>query len=136
MRDRQACAVRIPLTSSGTQVAGALQRLDPAAMTFTTFAANGSYTGPAATNGGVWNAVLGRALILDTFANTLRSFGSGEVGDGTTFATDVSGAGTAEDARMLQIAGGAPTVPALPVWGVAALASALAAGTRGGWRRR
>jgi hypothetical protein len=162
----QTCAVRIPLTADGTQVAGALQfvqvdistslesvdgssrmpggdvmvivdtnsndreprmqRLDPATMTFSPFASNGPYTGAAATDSGGWHAGLGRALILDTFANTLRSFASGEVGGGTAFATGVSTTGSGEDARLLQIPSG-PAVPGLPGWAIVALACGLAA---------
>jgi hypothetical protein len=171
----QTCAVRIPLTADGTQVAGALsfvqvdvsasaesvdgssripggdvlvvvdtnsndreprmQRLDPAAMTFTAFASNGPYTGAAATDTGGWHAGLGRALVLDTFADTLRSFGSGEVGGGTTFATGVSSTGSGEDARLLQIPSG-PAVPALPLWGAAGIGAALAATAARATRRR
>jgi hypothetical protein len=104
-----------------------VQRLDPAAMSFSVFAANGPYTGAATVSTGAWDANIARALILDTFNDVLRSFASGEVGNGTTFATGVSGSGHSEDARLLQIVGAPAAVPALPRWGAAALASALAA---------
>jgi hypothetical protein len=82
-------------------------------MTFSSYASNGPYTGAAATDAGSWSTVQGKALILDSLNDVLRSFASGEVGNGTVFATGVSGSGSGDAARLLQIA--PPPTTAVPL---------------------
>jgi hypothetical protein len=60
-----------------------MQLIDPHTLAVTPFAANGAYVGAAATNAGTWSHVLGRAVVLDTFNDVLRTFAMGETGEGT-----------------------------------------------------
>lgn len=58
---------------------------DPATSSFSTFAFTGVQA-PGDAYGihdGVWSSALGKALILDTFSDTLRSFAPGSSGNGT-----------------------------------------------------
>jgi len=80
-----------------------LQLLDPVAMTSTTYAANGAYTGAAATNAGTFSRRLGQAVILDTYHNRLRAFALGTTGGGTAVAEEVSDTGSGETARLVEI---------------------------------
>jgi hypothetical protein len=83
--------------------------LDPATLVIGGFAANGSYTGAAATNAGTYSSVRGEAVILDTFADALRGFSQGNSGNGTIFSGSGSGfgvssaGGSGEAARLVEI---------------------------------
>jgi hypothetical protein len=81
--------------------------VDPVTLAITPYAANG-YAGAAATNGGTYSSVLGKAVILDTGGDVLRAFAQGETGAGTIFTTpgEVSGGGSNETASLIEIAHG------------------------------
>lgn len=141
------CAVRVPLTLSGTGVAGPptaaqtdisasyvqiegagsapggvvwvvdsntndaeprMQFLDTVEMVSGPFAWNGPYPGAATTNGGTYSSVRGQAIIVDTSNDVLRAFALGEHGDGTAFASGISGSLWNETTRLIEIG------PALP----------------------
>jgi len=82
--------------------------VDPVTLAITPYASNG-YAGAAATNGGTYSSVLGKAVILDTGGNVLRAFAQGETGAGTMFTTpgEVSGGGSNETASLIEIDQGA-----------------------------
>lgn len=152
------CAIKVPLTTDGTQVAGAetiaqqdvsttgetpvgsgylpggdlllvvdtntndleprMLALDPTAMTFSTYASNGPYTGAAATNAGTFSSVRNEAVIFDILNGVMRAFGAGESGSGTVFGSDLRAgteAGLVEihTAPISQVPGLAP-----PAWGL------------------
>lgn len=79
--------------------------VDPVTLGITPFAANGSYTGAAATNAGTWSSALGKFLILDTFGDQLRAFGVGETGAGSVVATSqpLSSSGSSEQPALFEI---------------------------------
>ncbi|MCB9878047.1 MAG: hypothetical protein H6835_10640 [Planctomycetes bacterium] len=78
-------------------------RIDPVAMTASTWASNGSYTGAAATNAGCYSGSAGAVVVLDTFADVLRSFTAGQAGLGTVLPSSVpvSAAGASGEAATL-----------------------------------
>lgn len=82
-----------------------MQIVDPNTMSATTFAANG-YPGAAATNGGTWSHLLGKAVILDTGQDVLRAYAQGETGAGTILvpsSTISSPGGSGEIATLIEI---------------------------------
>jgi hypothetical protein len=138
------CAIKVPLTEDGTQVAGPveftevdisasfpvvasgsglcptgevfyvmdtnsndreprMQVLDVTTMTSAAYASNGPYVGAAATNAGTYSRLRGQAVILDTLEDSLRAYSRGEVGWGTRVAGGVSGSGSGEVARLVEI---------------------------------
>ncbi|MBN2172093.1 MAG: hypothetical protein JW819_12310 [Candidatus Krumholzibacteriota bacterium] len=81
-----------------------MQLLDPVTMACAPYAANGPYTGAAATNAGTYSNRLERAVILDTYHNQIRAFGHGEAGGGAIVVPDgVSDTGAGETARLVEI---------------------------------
>jgi hypothetical protein len=79
--------------------------VDPVAPSISAFATN-SNTFAAATNGGTWSSVLGKAVILDTGNDVLRSFSLGESSSGTvlTVAGEVSPNGSSgETVSLIEI---------------------------------
>ncbi len=82
-----------------------MQLIDPVSGTAGPFASNG-YAGAAATNAGTYSSALGRAVILDTGNDLLRSFGLGESGAGTLIipSSQISAAGSSgESATLIEI---------------------------------
>ncbi len=83
-----------------------LLRVDPFTLAISTFASNG-HVGAAATNAGCFSSTIGRAVILDTGNDVLRTFGQGESGDGIILpagAQPVSpGGSSGEVATMIEI---------------------------------
>ncbi|MFT5284863.1 MAG: hypothetical protein ACI8TQ_001022 [Planctomycetota bacterium] len=78
-------------------------RIDPAALTATPFATN-SNPFAAATNAGCYSHVLGKAVILDTFEDVLRTFSAGSVSAGGVLASGVSHpGGSGEIASLIEI---------------------------------
>jgi hypothetical protein len=77
--------------------------LDPGSMGVSVYAQNGPYTGSASTNAGTYSHAIDRALILDTLNDSLRVFMYGEMGRGTSLTPHVSGGGSGEFARLIEI---------------------------------
>jgi len=57
-------------------------RIDPTTMVASPWASNGSYVGAAATNAGCYSSVASAVVVLDTFADMLRTFTLGQAGGG------------------------------------------------------
>ncbi len=76
--------------------------VDPNTLAMTSFAANGSYVGAAATNAGTWSSALNKAVILDTGNDVLRKFGAGESALATSLPVSSAG-GSGEIATMFEI---------------------------------
>ena len=111
--------------------------LDPATLLFSTWASNGSYTGAATTNAGTYSSVRGQALILDTFANSLRAYSFGETGNGTLLGSGLSDSSFGELASMVEIhALASAAVPALGASGLLLLAVSVVAAAGVTLRRR
>ena len=111
--------------------------LDPATLVFSTWASNGPYTGAATTNAGSYSSVRGQAVILDTFANSLRAYSFGETGNGTLLGSGLSDAGFGEFASMVEIHALSPTpVPTLGASGLLLLAVSVVAAAGVALRRR
>lgn len=88
---------------------GRMVLVDPVTLALSTYASNGSYTGAAATSAGSYSSVLGKAVILDTFANVLRAYAQGESGNGVTITPSIpisSAGGTGEVATLVEVPGG------------------------------
>jgi FlgD Ig-like domain len=78
--------------------------VDPATLGISVFASNGPYTGAAATNAGTYSHLTGRAVVVDTFKDSLRAFGFGETGLGTSITPNVSISGSSgESPRLIEI---------------------------------
>jgi hypothetical protein len=86
-----------------------MQLLDPVAMTLSTYASNGYYTGAAVISAGTYSNVLDQAVFDDSFWDLIRGFSLGTSGGGTTISTSASGwgvssaGGHSEFARMAEI---------------------------------
>jgi hypothetical protein len=84
-----------------------LLTVDPVTLAITPFATNGSYIGAAASNAACWSSALGKAVILDTFVDTLRAFAAGSTGEGTLIATSIplsSGGSSGETPAIFEVA--------------------------------
>lgn len=78
--------------------------VDPITLAITPYALSGRFIGAAVISAGTFSAALGRALIVDTGADSIRAFAPGQVGRGTLLPhTGFSGPGAAEIARLVQI---------------------------------
>ena len=171
------CVVKMPLTQSGTQVAGPIdfavlnistsaeravgigygpsdtiwfivdtndngleprmQLVDPSTMAISTFAQTGGFTGSAAISTGTYGNVSNLGFAFDTFNNVLRAYTLGASGAGSTFTTDLSGAGHSEAARMVEIWSAPPAATTVPALGpVAWVALLLGLALTGHWASR
>jgi len=89
--------------------------VDASTLAVSAFASNGSYTGAAGTNAGTYSHRTGRAIILDTLADSLRTFGPGETGRGVAMAPGVSTAfSSGELARLIEIDSSGVALTAVP----------------------
>lgn len=96
------------LDTGSSQTQPRMQLLDPVTMGMTPFAWS-SGVESVATNAGTWSSKLGKAVVLDTFGDTLRAFAQGEVGPGTAIVTSVpvsSSGGSHERATLIEVAPG------------------------------
>ncbi len=94
-------------------------RIDPVSVSMSMFAANGGYAFPAATNAGTYSSVLGKAVILNSGGDDLRSYASGQTGAGTVFPTTmaVSPAGSSGEVASLIQVRGAPCLGSFATYG-------------------
>lgn len=94
--------------SSGCQ--GRVVLIDPVTMSVSTYADPGPYVGAAACNAGLYDPVIGAALVLDTGNDVLRRFSLGGTGTGSIFASSgLSRApGSGEHARLIRVSSGWP----------------------------
>lgn len=79
---------------------------DPATNSAVPYAANGSYLGAAAVSAGSWSSRISAAVIFDSFANLLRAFSFGQVGDGVEITPTIqisSAGGSGETATLREI---------------------------------
>ena len=109
--------------------------LDPVTMSLSPYASPGPFVGSGTLSAGVYVDALDKVLVLDSFTNVLRAFGSGETGEGATvpltgtvsYFSSVGELATLEpitddgcsggwQARGLGLAGAGDHVPAL--WGI------------------
>jgi hypothetical protein len=142
------CALKIPLTGDGTQVAGPvdvatvdvsdgaeqivgvgsrntgdilfvvdtntnleedrMQLLNPVTMSISTYANSGPYTGAAVISAGTYSNVRNQAVILDSFNDVIRVYNPGSTGAGGVISGSgdgygVSGSGSNEQARLIEI---------------------------------
>jgi len=103
-------------TSGGTPGTTNLPRLvqvDPVSFAITPFAFTGNYPTAGVLDGGTWSEALNKVVVLDSFADNLRSFAEGTAGPGTAIApigSPVSSTGgSAELTRILDIPSSACT---------------------------
>lgn len=95
--------VSIDLNANGTFAQ--LQTVNPSTLTSSTFATTSGFLNAGATTG-AWLPGSGVGLLLDTFADVLRSYAPGSAGPGTIVGTNASSAGgSAEQARLITIGG-------------------------------
>ncbi|MFG0320282.1 MAG: hypothetical protein ACF8XB_23615 [Planctomycetota bacterium JB042] len=128
-----------------TDVQPRMLRVDPATLQVTPFASNGGYLGAADGTAGAYSSVLGKAVLVDTRNDVLRTFAAGETGAGTVVVPSGPlswNPGSNEVATLLEVdlgpcggaiaaygAGSAGTggfVPALTASGCPAVGGALA----------
>jgi hypothetical protein len=95
------------LDDNSNSAVGRMVTINTATLGVSTYAANGPYTGAAATVAGVYSHLLGRAVINDGFAVTLRVYANGETGNGTTWVN--GGVSVHANASMVEIPNSAAT---------------------------
>lgn len=94
-------------------------RVNPYSLAMSTFASNG-HAGAAATNAGCFSRNLGRAVILDTGGDQLRSFAAGTTGSGTIITpvgVPVSSAGSSGEVATLIEIGTSPCPTSSSLYG-------------------
>lgn len=112
-----------------------MQLLDPVTMTLSTYAQSGFFAGAAVVSAGTYSNVSGTALLFDSFNNLIRSYTLGSTGAGTTFASGLSGGGSGELARLVEIWEPVVSTPAVPSVLLVPLAAVLLALALGPLRR-
>ncbi len=90
--------------NTGTGPQARIVRVDLATNTASAFAQT-DFMGQQRIVGGTYSRALGKAIVHDSFADVLRAYAEGEVGDGTIIATGMSASGGAnERATLVEIA--------------------------------
>jgi hypothetical protein len=94
-------SVMAVLDDNSNGAVGRMVTIDPLTLAVSTYAANGPYTGAAATVAGVYSHLLGRAVIDDGFAIALRVYNQGESGNGLIWVN--GGVSVHANASMVEI---------------------------------